>query len=161
MCLVLWGVLRGEEAPKEIGFRLFIPKGTWSSEKLIWPAISQRKERSKWVKECQVWHKYVPHSILRFKIWWHKGWGQLKKICFQGAWVAQSVKHLPSAQVMIPGSWDWAPHWAPCSGGTLLLPLPLFLHELVLSFSQINKQNLKNIFVSLMVITKILSLVRL
>ena len=31
-----------------------------------------------------------------------------------GMWVAQSVKHLPLAQVMIPGSWDqvlcWAPH---------------------------------------------------
>ena len=28
----------------------------------------------------------------------------------QGAWVAQSVKHLPLAQVMISGSWDQAPH---------------------------------------------------
>ena len=40
------------------------------------------------------------------------------------AWVAQSVKHLPSAQVMLPGSWDRTPHWAPCSAGSLLLPLP-------------------------------------
>ena len=32
-----------------------------------------------------------------------------------GAWVAQSIKHLPSAQVMISGSWDRALHWAPCS----------------------------------------------
>jgi len=33
-----------------------------------------------------------------------------------GAWVAQSVKHLPSAQVMILGSWDPAP-----SGESLLI----------------------------------------
>ncbi|XP_059248681.1 thiamine transporter 2-like isoform X2 [Mustela nigripes] len=31
---------------------------------------------------------------------------------YVGAWVAQWVKHLPSAQVMIPGSWDGAPHQA-------------------------------------------------
>ena len=41
---------------------------------------------------------------------------------FWGTWLVQSVKHLPSAQVMIPGSWDGAPHWAPCSAGSLLLP---------------------------------------
>jgi len=39
--------------------------------------------------------------------------------------VAQLVKRLPSAQVMIPGSWDRAPHWAPCSAESLLLPFPL------------------------------------
>ena len=38
---------------------------------------------------------------------------------------AQSVKHLPSAQVMIPGSCDQAPGQALCSAGSLLLPLPL------------------------------------
>ena len=48
-----------------------------------------------------------------------------KKNILKGAWVAQLVKHLPSVQVMIPGSWDQAPHWAPCSVGSLLLPLPL------------------------------------
>ena len=32
-----------------------------------------------------------------------------------GAWVAQSLKRLPSARVMIPGSWDQAPRRAPCS----------------------------------------------
>ena len=41
----------------------------------------------------------------------------------EGAWVAQLIKHLPSAQVMISESWDRAPRWASCSGGSLLLPL--------------------------------------
>ena len=49
--------------------------------------------------------------------------------------MAQSVKHLPSAQVMIPGSWDQAPHWASYSAGSLLLPLPLPLPLLVSSLS--------------------------
>ena len=39
-----------------------------------------------------------------------------------GAWVAQLVKCLPSAQVKISGSWDGASRWAPCSMGSLLLP---------------------------------------
>ena len=39
--------------------------------------------------------------------------------------MAQLVKPLPSAQVMIPGSWDQVPHRAPCSAGSLLLSLPL------------------------------------
>ena len=42
----------------------------------------------------------------------------------KGAWVAQLVEHLPSAQVMIPGSWDGAWCQALCSAGSLLLPLP-------------------------------------
>ena len=42
-----------------------------------------------------------------------------------GAWVAQWVGPLPSAQVMISGSWDRAPHRAPCSVGSLLLSRPL------------------------------------
>ena len=42
-----------------------------------------------------------------------------------GAWVAHRAKRLPSAWVMIPGSWDQAPHQAPCSARSLLLPLPL------------------------------------
>ena len=41
-----------------------------------------------------------------------------------GAWVALSVKRLPPAQVMIPGSWDQVLHWAPCSVESPLLPLP-------------------------------------
>jgi len=45
----------------------------------------------------------------------------------RGAQVAQSVKRLPSGQVMIPGSWDWdqASSQAPCSAESPLLPLPL------------------------------------
>ena len=43
----------------------------------------------------------------------------------KGTWVAQLVKRLPSAQVMIPGSWDRVLNQAPCSVGCLLLPLPL------------------------------------
>ena len=34
---------------------------------------------------------------------------------FWDAWVAESVKHLPLAQIMIPGSWDGAP----CRGSLL------------------------------------------
>lgn len=48
-------------------------------------------------------------------------------------WVAPLVKHLPSAQVMISGSWDRGPRWAPCSVGSLLLPLLLLLPLVVLS----------------------------
>ena len=55
-----------------------------------------------------------------------------------GAWVAQLVKCLPSAQVRISG------FWAPCSAGSLLLPpsLPLITdHSLSLypSLSSSNK----------------------
>ena len=54
----------------------------------------------------------------------------------KGAWVAQSVKRLPLAQVMIPESWDQALHQAPCSTGSLLLSLPLPLPWLVLALSK-------------------------
>ena len=53
------------------------------------------------------------------------------------AWVAQSVKHLPLAQVMILGSWDRAPCWAPCSVWSVLVSLHLLMH--VLAFSLKNK----------------------
>ena len=46
--------------------------------------------------------------------------------------MAQSVKHLPSAQVMIPGPWDGAPCREPASAS----PTPL---AYVLSFCHINK----------------------
>ena len=60
----------------------------------------------------------------------------------EGTWVAPLGKLLPSAQVMIPGFWDQVPHWAPCSVGGLLLPLPILLPPLlmhVLSLSLLNK----------------------
>ncbi|XP_077934809.1 uncharacterized protein LOC118519865 [Halichoerus grypus] len=76
----------------------------------------------------------------------------VNKAQFRGAWVAQLVKRLPSAQVMIlesldrvPGSSPWiesldrVPHRAPCSAGNLLLPLTLrplmCLLSLILSLS--------------------------
>ena len=37
------------------------------------------------------------------------------------------VEHLPLAQGVIPGSRDQVLHWAPCSVGSLLLPLPMSL----------------------------------
>ena len=59
------------------------------------------------------------------------------------AWVAQLVKHLTLAQVMISGSRDGALHWALCSEGSLSSPSPSSsfapLHALLLSLSQINK----------------------
>lgn len=48
-----------------------------------------------------------------------------KKELSLGAWVTQLGKHLPSVQVMIPGSQDWVPYLAPCSAGSPHLPLPL------------------------------------
>ena len=61
------------------------------------------------------------------------------KALSRGAWVAQSVGHLPSAQVMIPESQVGAPHWAPCLAGSLLLSL---LHT-PLMLCQINKNKNK------------------
>ena len=53
---------------------------------------------------------------------------------YWGTWVAQWIKHLPSARVMIPGFWNQASCLAPDSVGNLLLPLPLPL-SVLLSFS--------------------------
>ena len=44
-----------------------------------------------------------------------------------GRLLAQSVKRLPLAQVMILQSWDQALCQAPCSVESLLLPLPAAL----------------------------------
>ena len=51
--------------------------------------------------------------------------------------MAQLVEHLLSSQVMIPESWDQVLHWAPCSAGSL--PLPLLLPPSAPTLSQINK----------------------
>ena len=57
----------------------------------------------------------------------------------------------PSAQVMIPVSWDQAWHQASCSKGRLLLPLPLpaappaCALSLSLSVKQVTKIFLKNV----------------
>ena len=64
--------------------------------------------------------------------------------------MAQSVKHLSLAQVMIPQSWDQAPYQAPCQAPCLarslllplLLSLPLLVLFLALSLSQINKNKI-------------------
>ena len=60
------------------------------------------------------------------------------RMFFLGAWVAQSVKCLPLAQFMIPGSWGWAPSWAPCSAEESTFPSPSALPSAFFSF-QINK----------------------
>ena len=65
-------------------------------------------------------------------------------------WVAQSVKHLPSAQVMISESWDRAPHGAPYPAGvcfslSLCLPPPhlcslsLLTHGIILKLMFLGK----------------------
>ena len=61
--------------------------------------------------------------------------------------MAQSVKYPSLAQVTIPVSWGWVPSQAPCSAGSLLLPLLLLLSPLLppacdlsLSLHQIKKK---------------------
>ena len=53
--------------------------------------------------------------------------------------MAQMVKHLPLAQVIIPGSWDRALRQALWSVGNLLLPLPTPPPTSTLSLSLSNK----------------------
>ena len=55
-----------------------------------------------------------------------------------GAWLAQLVKRLPLAQVIILRSWD-EPAQALCSAGSLLLPLPLPAAPPACALRQINK----------------------
>ena len=62
--------------------------------------------------------------------------------------MAQSFKHLPSAQVMILGFWDGALFLAPYSGGNLLLPFPPLLIislSVSLPFSHYQIKSLKNV----------------
>ena len=48
-----------------------------------------------------------------------------KKKLIQGHPGRSVVEVSASGPVMILGSWDQVPHWAPCSAGSLLLLLPL------------------------------------
>ena len=57
--------------------------------------------------------------------------------------MAQSVKCLTSVQVMISRPWDPAPGGAPCSAGSLLVPLPACAHAHVCALSLLNKKNPK------------------
>ena len=66
-----------------------------------------------------------------------------------GIWVAQSVRHLPSAQVLNPGSWDQDPRWLSsllsgesASPSPSAPPTPL-LYSLSLSLKWINLKILK------------------
>ena len=54
------------------------------------------------------------------------------------AWVAQSFKHMPLAQVMISGSYDRATHGAPCSVEVASSCLSASPPAHALSLSQIN-----------------------
>jgi len=70
-----------------------------------------------------------------------------KKGKVRDAWVAQSVKHLPLAQVMISGSWDQALSPATLLSRESVSPSPLShcpsprscMHSLSFFLSQINK----------------------
>ena len=55
--------------------------------------------------------------------------------------MAQSVKHLPSAQVMILGSWDQVPPWAPHLPTQCEEPATPPACALSVSLCHINKQN--------------------
>ena len=61
-----------------------------------------------------------------------------------GAWVAQSVSVSFWLMFVIPGSGDRAWCWAPCSMGSLLLPLPPCAATHPHSLSQIHKIFVKN-----------------
>ena len=63
-----------------------------------------------------------------------------RKLIFRGPWVAQLVKHLPSAQVVITGGLGSSPTSGSLFGEESLLPLPLpFPHSCLFSLSLSNK----------------------
>ena len=91
---------------------------------------------------------------------WHRHIAQGTHSCSKrhvhtGAWEVQSIEHLPSAQVEIPGSWGPALHLGlclhpgPCSAGSLLLPLPLPLPLLVYTWAHVRALTLCHINKSL------------
>lgn len=55
----------------------------------------------------------------------------------------RGLEPLPSAQVMISGSWDGAPHWALCSAGSLLPFLSLSLPTSLLTWKKKKKERKK------------------
>ena len=87
---------------------------------------------------CRVSHWPLICAFLRWKCCFpgpprvpgHEILSRMQSLCLsnkltsRGAWVAQAVTCLPSAQIVIPGAWDRIPHPAPCSAWCLLLPLP-------------------------------------
>ena len=79
----------------------------------------------------EVWHLEMQQTLGRISHF-KQSTCCINKYLLRGAWVAQWVKCLPLAQIMISGSLDRAPRWTPCSAGNLLLslPLPLLLHSL-------------------------------
>ena len=101
-----------------------IEKGKFlKSNELNWEDVA-RKERTSLYNQNYYMEVYTVYAF---------------KWVFWGTWVAQSVKWLPSAQVMIPGSWDGAPHLAPAQWGVCValsfFRSPCFFS---LSLSQIN-----------------------
>ena len=52
---------------------------------------------------------------------WKTVWRSLKKLKIEGRLGGPAVKRLPSAQDVIPESWDRAPYWAPPLGAGFFL----------------------------------------
>ena len=70
------------------------------------------------------------------------------KIRLRGAWVAQLVKHLPLAQVMIPGSLDGVLDWAFCSVGTCFSSAPCLCSFCVKQIKSFKKLDLWDTWVA-------------
>ena len=81
-------------------------------------------------------HKMVTLYVYIYLTFWER---QNKEKEIRGAWVAQLVEQLPSAQVMILDFQDRVPHRAPSSLGSLLLPLTFSSLMLSLTHSPSNK----------------------
>ena len=112
----------------------------------LWGMLRHQKNR-KFQKLARHLAKPCPFqstsSNLSFCYTQRRGCTPLKQMS-RDTWVAQSVKHLPSAQVMIPGSWDGGPH----SSGLLLSGKPASpspsLPACALSFSLSRSLSLKS-----------------